>query len=74
MRKGLPIASGNDQSISRISIAADVDILLRMSNDTSLETGGSVWHAGVASARYIMANPHLVRGKVVLEIGAGNTN
>lgn len=74
MSKGLPFISHND------SVVVDVIlencghrhcIKLKTSGNAHLETGGSVWYAGIALSRHLVANPDIVRGKSVLELGSG---
>ena len=36
-----------------------------------LETGGSIWHAGMALTHHLLNHDSLVKDKVVVEIGAG---
>ena len=48
MLKGHPISSGNFYDTVDICLDSSlgVTVTLKMSSDNSLETGGSVWHAG----------------------------
>ena len=54
-----------------IVVHPDVTIRLKASYRDDLETGGSVWHAGLVLARYLCDHPELVRNKNIIEIGCG---
>lgn len=43
----------------------------RDAKDAGDRTGGQVWPGGVALARYLARSPQMVRGKAVIELGAG---
>jgi predicted nicotinamide N-methyase len=73
---GLPLVSNGQSSAVDDSTLITLCVKqhafsLRVSSQTDLETGGSVWFAGYALARYILDHPETVRGKAVLELGAG---
>lgn len=44
---------------------------VRDAKDAGDRTGGQVWPGGVAVARYLARTPEIVRGKAVIELGAG---
>ena len=77
MTIGLPWISSNllkEDGSSYFEITFDVDnchkkIFFRTSNESVLETGGSIWHASYRMINYLLDNPDFVKGKRVLEIG-----
>lgn len=68
---GLPVINANDTDTIEINIHNEIKFKIHTSACEGLETGGSIWHASIFLSRYLCLNPMVVRGKNVLEIGAG---
>ena len=77
--KGLPLTrnakEGRDNHANGLHIhyANVFDIYLKTGVDSNqvLETGGDQWYAGLSLCNFLIQNPHLVRNKKCLELGAG---
>jgi predicted nicotinamide N-methyase len=68
--------SDSTDSTARDGAGDPLNVCLRiqLSNELTLDTGGSLWHAGLAGAQHLLSFPPLlsiVRGKNVLEVGGG---
>lgn len=71
MSIGSPVVSST-QGFEYFAISlGDISINLCAVNDTTLETGGSVWHACCSFAKFIIHHKEMVQNKSVLELGAG---
>ena len=70
MSVGFPCLS-SDNSTTTIPLEDNLKVIISTSSSLKLETGGSVWHAAMALTHHILTNEHIVKDKVVLEIGAG---
>jgi predicted nicotinamide N-methyase len=69
---GLPCISSCEVRENVITIPfSNVMVKMTASTDDSLETGGSVWHAAMALANYMLYNREKFRNKVVVELGSG---
>lgn len=72
MSKGLPfIPHDTTENIIHISLSNNLTLKMKTSDIDTLQTGGSIWHAGFALANFLCLNPDIVLGKRVLEIGSG---
>ena len=70
MSVGHPLLSFSKTSKVEIAVNSS-KFIINTSDDCKLETGGSLWHASYALAHYFTKNPEVVRGKIILELGAG---
>lgn len=61
----------SDDTTTIIPLRDDLTISISTSSSMELETGGSIWHAGMALTHHLLNNDNLVKDKIVLEIGAG---
>jgi hypothetical protein len=69
METGCPRFKANDNILQ---FAIDDDIIkICTSTSEKLDTGGSIWHAAYYLSCYLIRNSQLVKGKKILEIGAG---
>ena len=71
---GLPLLSAHsgEEGIKHIISFEDKLIIeLLTSQVEEVETAGSLWHAGYHLAWFLYCHPEIVRGKRILEIGAG---
>lgn len=59
------------ENITNIPIDNKLSIKVCTSSSIELETGGSVWHAGLSLANHLVNHESLVRDKIILEIGSG---
>ena len=66
----MPCVSSND-CITVIPLKEDLNVSIETSSSMSLETGGSIWHASMSLTNHLINNEHLVKDKIVMEIGAG---
>ena len=78
MSKGLPVRSSDDMfSIEMSSFTIKLRTFDLSSNNyiqqknESDGTGGSLWRAGLAFAKYIDLHPEIVKDKIIIELGAG---
>ena len=70
MSVGHPLLSFSKLSLLQFTVN-NYNFSINTCSDTHLETGGSLWHASYALAHYFTKHPEIVKGKIILELGAG---